>query len=111
MHPELQGQGIGSMLVRHTLPIAKSMGFTVIITYGDPDYYQRFGFRPGREYGIYTMEKTYSPALIVLELQAGAMQASRVLLMKEMRIIWTSRKQRPLMHVFHRRRRVSKSRN
>jgi len=74
VHPELQGQGIGSMLVRHTLPIAQSMGFTVIITYGDPDYYQRFGFRPGREYGIYTMEKSYSPALIVLELQEGAMQ-------------------------------------
>jgi len=74
VHPDLQNMGIGSLLVRHSLPIAKSMGFTAIITYGDPDYYRRFGFRPGRDYGIYTMDKTYSPALIVLELQEGALQ-------------------------------------
>jgi predicted N-acetyltransferase YhbS len=72
--PERQNQGIGAMLVRHSLPIAKNMGFKAVITYGDPDYYCRFGFRPGREFGIYTSEHTYSPALIVLELQEGALK-------------------------------------
>jgi len=74
VHPDKQNQGIGSMLVRHSLPIARSMGFTAVITYGDPDYYCRFRFRPGREFGIYTSDNTYSPALIVLELQEGALK-------------------------------------
>lgn len=74
VHPDLHSMGIGSLLVRHSLSIAKSMGFTAIITYGDPDYYKRFGFRPGRDFGIHTMDNTYSPALIALELQEGALQ-------------------------------------
>lgn len=74
VHPNYQMMGIGSKLLRYSLELAKARGFGAVITYGDPKYYARFGFRPGREYGIYTMDRMYSPALIVLELRLGALK-------------------------------------
>ena len=38
-----QGQGVGQRLLRHGL---KALGADVVLTYGDPAYYSRVGFRP-----------------------------------------------------------------
>jgi predicted N-acetyltransferase YhbS len=72
--PEHQGKGIGKALIRHTLGLAKEMGHRVVATYGDPDYYCRFGFEAGELYGIRGSDGLFSPALIVLELVPGALQ-------------------------------------
>ncbi len=71
--PELQKQGIGTHLVRHSLGKAYDLGYSAVIIYGDPDYYRRFGFRPARDFAIHTPFATYSPALQALELQQGAL--------------------------------------
>jgi len=75
--PERQGEGIGSLLVRYSLNLARELGFEAVLIYGDPDYYKRFGFRPARAFGIYTSYKAYSPALQVLELITGGLKGIR----------------------------------
>lgn len=43
--PEFQKQGIGSQLIREGLSQIKEKGAKGCVLEGDPDYYQRFGFR------------------------------------------------------------------
>ena len=71
--PELQGKGIGSALIRHSLARAKELGYSVVLIYGDPDYYCRFGFLPAEAYLIGTQYNTYAAALQALELVPNAL--------------------------------------
>jgi putative acetyltransferase len=50
--PELQKQGIGSKLIRKGLSLIKAKGARGCVLEGDPEYYQRFGFKayPGLYY-------------------------------------------------------------
>lgn len=52
VHPDAQGQGVGSALVRETLRIADMAGEPAVIVLGHPDYYARFGFEPASAFGI-----------------------------------------------------------
>lgn len=72
--PEYQGKGIGSKLITHTIEVAKEMGYKAILIYGDPEYYQRFGFRVSKEYKITNGNKKYPAALQVLELYPDALK-------------------------------------
>jgi len=71
--PEFQGRGVGGKLIRHTLSLAKELGHTVVLIYGDPDYYSRFGFVPAEQYSIGTRYNTYAAALQAIELVPGAL--------------------------------------
>jgi len=42
--PRLQGQGIGSGLVRESLRQIRGIGATGVVLVGDPGFYTRFGF-------------------------------------------------------------------
>lgn len=44
--PEVQREGIGSMLVEEILHRLKLSGAAGCVVLGDPDYYRRFGFSP-----------------------------------------------------------------
>jgi hypothetical protein len=50
------------------------MEFKAIIIYGSPKYYERFGFKNTKEYGITDMEGNYNDALMALELFPGALE-------------------------------------
>jgi putative acetyltransferase len=41
-----RGRGSGSALIRHGLDALRARGVDVALTYGDPAYYGRIGFRP-----------------------------------------------------------------
>jgi putative acetyltransferase len=41
-----RGRGSGRALIRHGLDALRARGVDVALTYGDPAYYGRFGFRP-----------------------------------------------------------------
>lgn len=43
--PELQGQGIGSLLVEAALRLLREKGASGCVLLGEPAYYSRFGFR------------------------------------------------------------------
>ena len=72
--PKYQNKGIGGKLINHTIKLSKEMGFTAIIIYGNPKYYEKFGFKNTKEYGITDMEGNYNDALMVLELFPNALE-------------------------------------
>lgn len=41
-----QGQGTGQALIRHGLQALRERGVALVLTYGDPAFYARVGFRP-----------------------------------------------------------------
>ena len=52
VQPELQRTGIGGRLVRAGLEQATRAGYGFVVLLGDPRYYFRFGFVPGRNFGL-----------------------------------------------------------
>lgn len=49
---EYRNQGVGSLLVKEGLKLAKKLGYKSVFLVGNPLYYQRFGFRASIEFGI-----------------------------------------------------------
>ena len=45
VHPIMQGEGLGSMLIRHSLAASMRAGWERVVLIGDESYYGRFGFR------------------------------------------------------------------
>ena len=54
--PSYQGKGIGSALIEQTKEKAKDMGYRGIFIYGNPKYYNRFGFINAERFRISTPE-------------------------------------------------------
>ncbi|HSF96108.1 MAG TPA: N-acetyltransferase [Thermohalobaculum sp.] len=44
IHPTRQGEGLGALLMMHTLDRARELGWQRVVLVGDEPYYQRFGF-------------------------------------------------------------------
>jgi len=72
--PIYQKKGIGKKLIEHTITKAKKMGFNAIMIYGNPKYYERFGFKNSKEYKITDMEGNYNDALMALELFPNSLE-------------------------------------
>lgn len=77
VRPELQRRGIGRALIDRGIEAARAMGFGAVIIYGNPVYYRRFGFRPGKEFDIRTADGRYAAALLALPLVPGALDGAR----------------------------------
>ncbi len=71
--PEYQKQGVGTLLVKHTLKIAKDMGFKGVVIYGSEFYYHRFGFQNADKFKISTSDGENFEQFMALELFSGAL--------------------------------------
>lgn len=71
--PSWQGKGIGSLLMNYSIEKAKELGFKAIIIFGNPKYYQRFGFKNAEQYGITTSSGENFDPFMALELFEGAL--------------------------------------
>lgn len=71
--PQLQRQGIGSGLIRHSLKRAGELGFGAVLITGHTAYYPRFGFRPASDFGLTFEDGTSHAAFMALELTPGAL--------------------------------------
>lgn len=49
---ECRSMGAGSALMKEGFRIAATMGYGTAFLIGDPNYYQRFGYKPSHLYGI-----------------------------------------------------------
>lgn len=72
--PSYQKQGIGSLLMEHSIERAKQLGHKAIIIFGNPDYYHRFGFRNAEEYEIQTSAGDNFDAFMALELYDASLK-------------------------------------
>lgn len=68
VEPTLEGNDIGGELIRETIRLAKEAGVAGIALFGEPNYYPRFGFRRGSEFGITDAFGNSFDALMVLPL-------------------------------------------
>lgn len=71
--PTYQKQGIGSQLIRHTMPLAREMGFGGVVIFGNPAYYHRFGFVNAADFGIQTGDGQNFDAFMAAELYPGGL--------------------------------------
>lgn len=71
--PELQNQGIGSLLVNEGLNVARRMEQNVIVVLGHSDYYPRFGFEIASRKGLRCEFPAPDEAFMVAELIPGAL--------------------------------------
>src|SRR5262245_47572397 len=69
--PEQQRKGIGSALVKDGLLRCKQLGFGAVVVLGHPEYYPRFGFLPGKRFGIESEYPVPEEVFMVLELDPG----------------------------------------
>lgn len=72
--PVWQRQGIGSALIDEGSKRLRSQGYNAVFLVGHPEYYPRFGFRPGREFHVHYLDDR--DAFMALELSAGALRGS-----------------------------------
>lgn len=46
IHPDQQNNGIGQTLVRESIEALRNHGVDILMTYGDPNYYEKMAFYP-----------------------------------------------------------------
>lgn len=71
--PERQRQGIGSLLVDAGLRECARLGHEVVVVVGHPGFYPRFGFRPGRDFGLRSQFHVADDVFMVNELTPGVL--------------------------------------
>jgi predicted N-acetyltransferase YhbS len=73
VHPDHQKRGIGSILVQATLAKARELGFSGAFLYGNPSFYQRFGFENASRWGVTTPQGMNFDAFMGVELVSGGL--------------------------------------
>jgi putative acetyltransferase len=72
--PELQHQGIGSLLVKEGLAACRLLLHRIVVVAGHPEYYPRFGFTPARARGIEAPFPVPDEAFMVIALLEGSLE-------------------------------------
>jgi putative acetyltransferase len=73
VHPDHQGQGIGTALCEAGLSRLAAAGHKIAIVLGHPTYYPRFGFEPAVQYGIRWEKDVPDEVFMVIALEDGAL--------------------------------------
>ena len=71
--PAWQRHGIGSRLVEAGLQECRRLGCHAVVVLGHPAFYPRFGFRPGRTFGLRSEFDVPDEVFMVAELKPGAL--------------------------------------
>lgn len=71
--PELQNQGVGSLLVKEGLNAARRMSQNIVVVLGHPEFYPRFGFEVASRKGLRCEFPAPDKAFMIIELEPGAL--------------------------------------
>jgi putative acetyltransferase len=69
--PSQSHRGIGSELIEAAIARAKPLCYPAIVVAGYPEYYQRFGFKPAKDWGVSCNLSIPDDALTAMELKDG----------------------------------------
>lgn len=69
VEPMAQSLGVGGLLLRETLKLAKEAGYPGVCIFGEPEYYPKHGFVTCDQYGITDAEGNNFDAFMAYELQ------------------------------------------
>jgi putative acetyltransferase len=72
--PSHQKLGVGSRLCWEGLAQLREMGHKIAVVLGHSEYYPRFGFQPGEDYGVRCPWDVPPEVFMVMELQTGALE-------------------------------------
>jgi len=72
--PSYQGKEIGTLLAKHSIAVAKTLGYKGIVTFGRPHYYHRFGFENAQKYNVQTSWGANFEEFMILELSEGSLE-------------------------------------
>ena len=72
--PKYQRKGYGKQLIEYSLEKAKSLGYDVIVIFGNPSNYVSRGFKSCRKYNVSLEDGTYPTAMMVKELNEGVLE-------------------------------------
>jgi len=72
--PSQSHRGIGAELVAAAVQRARALDFPAIVVVGQPEYYVRFGFEPGRNWQMQCVPPVSVELLTVMELVKGALR-------------------------------------
>jgi len=75
--PEYQRMGIGKALLGHTFPIARELGYDIVINFGNPDNYVARGYRSCKKYNVCFEGDIFPAALLVKELADGVLDGRK----------------------------------
>lgn len=67
--PALHRQGIGTLLIKHSLDRVRELGYKAVLITGHPGYYHRFGFVPASNFGLTMLDGASFDAFMALELE------------------------------------------
>ncbi len=77
IHPDFQRKGIGKTLLEHTFEIALSLGYDVVLNFGNPDNYVARGYKSCKKYNVCFEGDVYPAALLVKELREGVLDGRK----------------------------------
>lgn len=72
--PTFQGRGFGSQIIEEAMSRARSKGFRAIAILGHHCYYQRFGLKSSKAFGITDPDGNFPKGQMVAELQPESLQ-------------------------------------
>lgn len=75
--PEYQRMGYGKMLIEHSFEQAVSLGYDVIVIFGNPSNYVSLGFKSCIKYNICLENETFPAAMMVKELKPEALDGRK----------------------------------
>jgi len=75
--PGYQRKGCGKALLEHTFEIAESMGYDVVVNFGNPDNYVARGYKSSFKYNVCFEGDFFPAALLVKELKEGVLDGRR----------------------------------
>jgi predicted N-acetyltransferase YhbS len=75
IHPTMQGEGLGALLMMETLEQARKLGWSRVVLIGDEPYYRRFGFTRETAIALDFPKPINLNRLLAKELDEGSMQA------------------------------------
>lgn len=75
--PGYQRMGYGKMLIEHSFEKAISLGYDVVVIFGNPGNYVSRGFKSCKKYNICLENGTFPFAMLVKELQPGVLDGRK----------------------------------